>query len=274
MIKAMAVTDIITYIEENLEDKINIEDLCKFSGYSRRYLQVLFRKHINMPLWQYVKFRRITRAALLLRLTSSKIIDVSFRLQFDSQQSFNREFKKIVGCTPLQYRKNKDWDLSPILLPRTVNFKHPAPPEICHLHSGVIFGTEISYEQKKKDADKPFSMRWKLIDKHLQQSGAPLYLLSRFDKGSKNDGSILIKTAIGYKKEVSSMPSQKYIYAEGLYVRMICIGSKEKYINCVHQLYLSVLPYYQLKRREGYDIEIISKDIHGYKCELLVPVLA
>ncbi|EHG4385714.1 helix-turn-helix domain-containing protein [Salmonella enterica subsp. enterica serovar Typhimurium] len=273
MIKAMAVTDMISYIEENLENKINIDSLCKFSGYGRRYIQILFKKHINMPLWQYIKLRRITRAALLLRLTSSKIIDIAFRLQFDSQQSFNREFKKIVGCTPLQYRKNKDWDLSPILLPRTVNFKHPAPPEIYHLESGIVYGTEISYEQKKIDTDKPFSTRWRLIDKYLKQSNMPLYLLSQFDIGTKNDESIRVKTMIGYHEEISSRSCMKKIYDAGLYVRMICNGSKEKYINHINKLYLEVFPYYQLKRKEGYDIEVISKDSYGYRCELLVPVL-
>ncbi|MFU1868044.1 helix-turn-helix domain-containing protein [Citrobacter portucalensis] len=204
MIKAMAVTDILSYIEKNLENKMNIKTLCEFSGYGRRYIQILFKKHINMPLWKYIKYRRITRAALLLRLTSLKIIDISFRLQFDSQQSFNREFKKIVGCTPLYYRSNKDWDLSPIFLPRSVDFKHPEPPEICHLDGGVIYGTEISYEQKKSDTDKPFSMRWRLIDKYLQQSNAPLYLLSHFDIGKKNRESVSIKTTIGYINEFCS----------------------------------------------------------------------
>lgn len=273
MIKVMTVTDIISYIEGNLENKISINSLCEFTGYSRRYIQLLFKKHINMPLWQYIKYRRITRASLLLRLTSSRIIDISFQLQFDSQQSFTREFKKIVGCTPLQYRKNKNWDLSPILLPRTVDFKHPAPPEICHLEAGMVYGTEIIYEQEKKDTDKPYPMRWRLIDKYLQQSNIPLYLLSEFDIGKKSHMSVNVKTIIGYNNEFHSGFCNKLKYEAGMYVRIICHGSKEQYINCINQLYLAVLPYYQLKRREGPDIEIISKDGYGYKCELLVPVL-
>ncbi|ECN9267019.1 helix-turn-helix domain-containing protein [Salmonella enterica subsp. enterica serovar Typhimurium] len=273
MIRSMTVADIISYIEENLENKINIDTLCRFSGYGRRYIQIIFKKHINMPLWQYIKYRRITRASLLLRLTSSKIIDISLRLQFDSQQSFNREFKKIVGCTPLQYKNNKNWDLRPILLPRTVDFKHPTPPEICFIEEGAIYGTEISYEQEQTDTDKPFPMRWRMIDKYIQQSNTPIYLVSQFYIGKKNHESIEVKTIIGTNTPPESSYLNKCKYNAGMYARMSCIGSKEKYINSVNQLYLVTLPYYQLKRKEGHDIEIISKDGDNYKCELLVPVV-
>lgn len=269
----MTVTDLISYIEANLENKINIDMLCQFTGYSRRYIQIIFKKHINISLWQYIKYRRITRAALLLRLTPSKIIDISFRLQFDSQQSFNREFKKIVGCTPRQYRNNENWDLTPILLPRTVDFKHPTPPEICFIEAGVVHGTEFSYEVEAIDTDKPFPIRWNLIDKNLRQGNTTIYLLSQFKIGGKSHESIRVKTVIGNTDKSKVNPGNIFSYDAGMYVRMCCTGSKEKYIEGVNKLYLITLPYYQLKRKEGYDIEIISKSKNEYKCELYIPVL-
>lgn len=45
MLKIMAVNAITQYIEENLEvSPINIDTLVEYSGYSRRYLQILFKK--------------------------------------------------------------------------------------------------------------------------------------------------------------------------------------------------------------------------------------
>lgn len=269
----MTVSDILSFIEQNLENKINLDTLCRFTGYGRRYIQIIFKKNVNMTLWQYIKYRRITRAALLLRLTASKIIDVALKLQFDSQQSFNREFKKVVGCTPLQYRKNKNWDLKPILLPRAVAFDHPAPPDICFLENGLIYGTEISYEQEQIETDKPFPMRWRMIDKYLQQAGSSVHLLTSYHIGKKSYGSLSIRTIIGNEDGFDSTNYDTFKYEAGMYARMLFRGNKEKYTNCVNQFYLATLPYYQLKRKEGYDIEIISKDCSGYKCELLVPVL-
>ncbi|MCU6198645.1 helix-turn-helix domain-containing protein [Citrobacter cronae] len=268
----MTVTDVLSFIEDNLESKINIDTLCKYTGYGRRYIQIIFKKHINMTLWQYVKYRRITRAALLLRLTSSKIIDIAFRLQFDSQQTFNREFKKTVGCTPLQYRKNKDWDLKPILLPRTVNFKHPEPPQICFLDNGLIYGAEISYEQEQIETDKPYSLRWRMIDKYLHKVGPTVCLLTSYFIGKKSHDSVSIRTIIGNKDRLNMKNLDGFKYESGMYARMVYKGKKEQYITSVNQFYLVTLPYYELKRKEGYDIEIISKDSSGYKCELMVPV--
>ncbi|ENW6032978.1 helix-turn-helix domain-containing protein [Salmonella enterica] len=273
MIKAMTVTDIISFIEINLENKISMDAICDYTGYSRRYIQVIFKQYINMTLWQYIKYRRITRAALLLRLTSSKIIDISYRLHFGSQQSFHRDFKKIVGCTPLQYRNNSDWDLKPILSPRTADFNPPASPEICFVKSGFIYGYEIFYEQKIMNANKPFPMRWKVIDKHLKESSSALYLLSDFYTEKKTNSSIRIKTILGRQKNNELHKYKPHKYSSGMYVRITHSGCKEKYVEHVIYYYLVVLPHYSLKRKEGYDIEIISKDEFGYNCELLIPVV-
>lgn len=272
MIKVMTVADMLSYIEANLENKISLDTIVNYTGYSRRYIQILFKRHINMPLWQYIKYRRVSRAALLLRLTSSKIIDIAFRLQFDSQQSFNREFKKIMNCTPLQYRKMKVWDLAPIVSSRTVDFKHPAPPEICYLEKGEIYGSEMTYEQELTEASRPFPLRWKIIENHLQSMRSPVYLLSTYKKGNKNNESIKIDTFIGSNIQYSAHKIKSRKYNEGEYVRMTYKGTKEEYINCINHFYLVTLPYYQLKRKEGYDIEIITKDSCGYSFELLVPV--
>ncbi|EBD8153944.1 helix-turn-helix domain-containing protein [Salmonella enterica] len=274
MVKIMTVTDLISYIEDNLENKINIDILCAFTGYSRRYIQILFKKYINMPLWQYIRYRRITRAALLLRLTHSKIIDISFRLQFDSQQSFNREFKKIVGCTPLQYRKDKNWDLKFFLIPpKCFDFKCPEPPDICFLDAGEVCGMEIAYEQEIADTFKPFPVRWQIIDKYLQQDNSSICLVSHFYIGKKSYESIKVKTVISKNDGLDSSNNQKITYEAGMYVKMLCNGIKERYIECVNQLYLVTMPYYHLQRKEGYDIEIISKSDCGYKCELFVPIV-
>ncbi|HFL8540225.1 TPA: helix-turn-helix transcriptional regulator, partial [Escherichia coli] len=83
--------------------------LVQYSGYSRRYLQLLFKKMIGLPVGKYIQRRRITRAATYLRLTSLPVSVISDKLCYDSQQTFSREFKKNSGYTPFQYRKNKLW---------------------------------------------------------------------------------------------------------------------------------------------------------------------
>lgn len=95
MTKETTIDSILKYIERNIEvSSININTLVEYSGYSRRYLQLLFKEIIGLPIGKYIQQRRVTRAAIYLRLTNLPIDIISGRLCYDSQQTFSREFKK------------------------------------------------------------------------------------------------------------------------------------------------------------------------------------
>lgn len=98
MLKSLTIDAITQYIDDNLEAiSIDIGNLVDYSGYSRRYLQILFKDKIGVTVGKYIQFRRITRAAIYLRFTNMSIADISAKLLYDSQQTFTREFKKNTG---------------------------------------------------------------------------------------------------------------------------------------------------------------------------------
>ncbi len=92
-IKQLTIKAILEYIEDNIEVKsIDIESIV-CSGYSRRYLQSLFKSHMGVPIGRYIQLRRVSRAAVLLRLTSLSLAGVPATL-YDSQQTFTESLKK------------------------------------------------------------------------------------------------------------------------------------------------------------------------------------
>ncbi|MDW9205222.1 helix-turn-helix domain-containing protein [Escherichia coli] len=94
-IKQLTIKAILEYIEEHIGVKpIDIETIVCFSGYSRRYLQTLFKSCMGVPIGRYIQLRRVSRAAVLLRLTSLPLVSIAGKLCYDSQQTFSREFKK------------------------------------------------------------------------------------------------------------------------------------------------------------------------------------
>ncbi|MFH7313405.1 helix-turn-helix domain-containing protein [Escherichia coli] len=92
MIRQKILQQLLEWIECNLEHPISIEDIAQKSGYSRRNIQLLFRNFMHVPLGEYIRKRRLCRAAILVRLTAKSMLDIALSLHFDSQQSFSREF--------------------------------------------------------------------------------------------------------------------------------------------------------------------------------------
>ncbi len=79
MLKIITINAITQYIEDNLEKhKINTEEIVKFTDFSRRYLQLHFKEHVGIPIEKYIKLRRISRAAVLLKLTNQSLITINF----------------------------------------------------------------------------------------------------------------------------------------------------------------------------------------------------
>ncbi len=114
------ITDVIEFAERLLESGVrtDVSHLVKYSGYSHRHFQRLFRNKTGMSVGDYIRRRRLTRAALLVRLTGYSLHDIAVCMGFDSQSSFNRDFRKRFDCSPGIYRNSPDWGLS-LLTPRS-----------------------------------------------------------------------------------------------------------------------------------------------------------
>ena len=84
MIRQKILQQLLEWIECNLEHPISIEDIAQKSGYSRRNIQLLFRNFMHVPLGEYIRKRRLCRAAILVRLTAKSMLDIALSLHFDS----------------------------------------------------------------------------------------------------------------------------------------------------------------------------------------------
>lgn len=60
---------IIVWIEKNIKEDIDVNDIVSKSGYSKRNVQYLFKKHLGYGIHTYVKNRRLSLSAKLLKIT-------------------------------------------------------------------------------------------------------------------------------------------------------------------------------------------------------------
>lgn len=93
------------WIEQNLDKRIVIDDIAKRAGYSKWYLQRLFKEVTGDNLASYVRHRRLMRAAAELKRTDKKIMDITLQYGFESQQTFTRAFKRRFGTSPGVFRQ-------------------------------------------------------------------------------------------------------------------------------------------------------------------------
>jgi AraC family transcriptional regulator len=97
----------VAYIENNIADKIILDDLAEETGVSKYYLHRIFKSLTGEPIMEYVQSRKLTSSINELITTNMKIIDIALEYGFDHEQSYIRAFKKKFGYTPLKVRRDQ-----------------------------------------------------------------------------------------------------------------------------------------------------------------------
>lgn len=92
----------------HLESQINLERFAQHIGLKPRELSVLLNSHYQQNFFEFINRHRIAEAQRLLsspECAQETILDIIYRSGFNSQSAFHRFFKRIVGVTPSEYRK-------------------------------------------------------------------------------------------------------------------------------------------------------------------------
>lgn len=105
MNKQHYIAALLTWIDAHLEEPLSLDDISEKSGYSKRYLQALFKQETENTLGDYVRKRRLGMAAQELRGGTTPILDVAIKYHYNCQQSFTRAFKREYRITPALFRR-------------------------------------------------------------------------------------------------------------------------------------------------------------------------
>lgn len=96
------------YIEENFDqEELSLQQLADHIQISPTYLSRLLKREIGLSFIDYLTRVRIQRAIQLMSDPSIKLYEVAERVGYSNQHYFSTTFKKIVGSSPAEYRKQR-----------------------------------------------------------------------------------------------------------------------------------------------------------------------
>jgi len=101
-----AVRRAIHYIDAHLSEKLKLADIAKYAGTSSGYLSMVFSREMNMPLSEYILMRKIQESSYFIRRYERSMSDIAQLYGFSGQSYYISVFKRFMGVTPGEYRKN------------------------------------------------------------------------------------------------------------------------------------------------------------------------
>jgi len=93
------------YAIDNLHEKISLDKAAGIANLSTPAFCRYFKKRTNKSFMQFLNEIRIGEACRFLVNENHSVADICFNCGFNNISYFIRQFKKITGYTPLDYRK-------------------------------------------------------------------------------------------------------------------------------------------------------------------------
>lgn len=98
---------IMSWIEAHYQEDITLEQLAALTHLSKSYVSRIFHQETGSRLVDYLTARRLRQACRLLETTDLSVEQIGAAAGFPNPSYFNQLFKRVLGTTPLKYRKGR-----------------------------------------------------------------------------------------------------------------------------------------------------------------------
>lgn len=98
------IAEIKAYIDYNYMESISVDSLSKLFAFERSYLFRIFKNHFGIGVKEYITKVRMERAKRFLK-SGHSVASAAYMTGFSDEFNFSRAFKKHVGISPRDYKK-------------------------------------------------------------------------------------------------------------------------------------------------------------------------
>ena len=99
---------LLTYLDEHLNEEINIQKVEEICHYSYRNINRIFEAIHSETIGKYVKRLRLEKAALYLKYSDLGVSQIAYQVGFEDRSAFSKAFSKRYGQSPKVYRNNSE----------------------------------------------------------------------------------------------------------------------------------------------------------------------
>ncbi|MFC6650435.1 helix-turn-helix domain-containing protein [Paenibacillus rhizoplanae] len=96
---------IMNWIEAHYQEEVTLDQLAAETHLSKSYVSRIFHQETGGRLVDYLTARRLKQACRLLETTDLTVERIGRTVGFPNSSYFNQLFKRVLGLSPLQYRK-------------------------------------------------------------------------------------------------------------------------------------------------------------------------
>ena len=231
----------IDYIEENITEKIDYEEVAKRAYSSTFHFQRVFGITCGFTLGEYIRRRKLTLAGNDLLSKKMKVIDVAFKYGYETPESFSRAFYKFHGIMPSQVKNGsslKSFSRLSVKLNliggTEMNYKIEEKPEITLVgykkrFTGVPYGEE-RVKQEESFLTSTRAKQWLLIGAssdystdymvvtNIDNDGYDFYVAYELDEWTRKELFNPKMTGVDFMDkmdfEIIVIPKQTYVVFE------------------------------------------------------------
>ena len=98
----------LNHVKNHYHDDIRIQDLADVCGLSESHFRRIFLECMNITPNDYVNVVRVHEASNLLLKSHATMEEIAYRVGYGNVSTFNRNFKRILGMTPYQWKRSPD----------------------------------------------------------------------------------------------------------------------------------------------------------------------
>lgn len=274
------------YIENHLEHEIDMDEIAKLTCCSPVHFQRMFSYLTDVSVAEYIRRRKMSKAAAEIQKNLAKIIDVALKYGYDSPTAFNRAFQSVHGIAPSKAKK--EGVILKAYLPISFNL-------------AIKGDSEMNYRMEQKDAFRIVGIKTKLSEK----DGGPNFLqipglwqenckhipeLCKLMSGKEPIGVLGVTTSMNdrdcdyYIAVASEKPAPANMHAyevpAAIWAIFDCVGAigKDPCVmrNLQKRIFSEWLPASGYEYANAPDIEVYFEgDLASddYHCEVWLPVI-